>query len=95
MPLIHHVESLHAGFILVLVTQLTSQLLNDPAAPVPGTPSARDSSYDSFISAWAVYLLDAQTLSGVEVNQGLMNIIPIVMGGLGPLGLGTFPERKT
>ena len=100
MPLIHHVESLHVGFINVLVTQLTSQLLNEPATPGPGTPPARDSSYDSFISAWAVYLLDMQTLSGgnEEVNQELMtkaNIIPVVMGGLGPLGFGTLSERKT
>jgi hypothetical protein len=100
MPLIHHIESLHAGFIAVLIAQLTSQLLNEPIAPVPGIPSARDGSYDSFIAAWVVYLLDTQTLSGgdEDANQELMNkanIIPIVMGGLGPLGFSTLLERKT
>lgn len=99
-PLIQHIESLHAGFIPILVTQLASQLFNEPAAPAPGTPPARDSSYDSFIAAWAVYLLDTQTLStGDEgVDQRLItraNIIPLVVGGLGPLGLSTLSERKT
>ena len=100
MPLIRHIELLHAGFITVLITQLTWQLLNEPAAPGPGTPSARDGSYDPFIAAWAIYLLDtgASWAGNRDVDQGLMskpNIIPIVMGGLGPLGLSTLSERKT
>lgn len=98
MPLIHHIESLHAGFTTVLLTQLTLHLLNEPAAPEPGTLSARESSYDSFITAWVVYLLDTEASSGgdEDVNRRLMaNIIPIVMGGLGPLGLSTSSERKT
>jgi len=98
--LIHHIESLHAGFITILVTQLTWQLFNDPPAPGSGTPPVRDSSYDSFIAAWVVCLLDTQTLSpGDEgVNQGFAsnaNIIPVIMGGLGPLGLSTSSGRKT
>lgn len=82
----------------ILVTQLTSQSLNEPAALGPTT---RDNSYDSFIAAWAIYLLDTQTLSpgGEYSNRGLTTkaniIIPIVMGGLGPQGLSTLPERKT
>ena len=105
MPLIHHIESLHAGFITVLVTQLTWQLLNEPATPGPGTPPARDGSHDSFLAAWVIYLLDTQALSAAtaaadedDVDQGLMgraNIIPTVMGGLGPLGLSTSSDRKT
>lgn len=101
MPLIHHIESLHAGFITTLVTQLTSQLFNELPAPGSGTPPARDGSYDSLIAAWAVYLLDTtQTLSTGErgVNQGFAsnaNIIPLIMGGLGPLGLSIPPGRKT
>jgi len=101
MPLIRHIESLHAGFITVLVAQLTWQLLNEPTLPGSGTPPARDGSYDSFIAAWVIYLLDTQTLSqgDREVDQGLMsvaNIIPVMMmGGLGPLGLSTFSEGKT
>jgi hypothetical protein len=102
MPLIHHIESLHAGFITVLVTQLTWQLLNEPATPGPGTPPARDGSHDSFLAAWVIYLLDTQPLSAAaddeDVDQGLMNranIIPTVMGGLGPLGLSTLSDRKT
>jgi hypothetical protein len=89
MPLINHIESLHTGFMAVLVAQLTSQLLNEPV-PGPGTSPARDGSYDSLIAAWVIYLLDA--------DQGLTskaNVIPIVMGGLGPLGLSTISERKT
>ena len=96
MPLIHHIESLHAGFITVLITQLTWQLLNEPV-PGPGTLPARDGSYDSLIAAWVICLLDTQTLSAGGVDQGLMskaNIIPIVMGGLGPLGLGSLSEKK-
>lgn len=101
MPLIHHIESLHAGFITVLVAQLTSQLLNEPAGPGgPGTPPGRDGSYDSFIAAWVIYLLDAQTLSAgdEDADQGLVSkasIILIVMGGLGPPGFSTSSERKT
>lgn len=100
MPLIHHIESLHAGFITVLATQLILQLLNEPVAPGSVTPPARDGSYDSFIAAWAIYLLDTQVASAGDeyVNQGLVtrvNVIQIVMGGLGPLGLRTLSERKT
>lgn len=101
MPLIHHIESLHAGFITILVTQLTWQLFNEPpAAPGSGTPPARDGSYDSFVGAWAMYLLDTQTLSrGDEgVSEGFAsnaNIIPVIMGGLGPLGLSISSGRKT
>ena len=89
MPLIHHIESLHAGFITILATQLTWQLLNEPI-PGSGTVPARDSAYDSLIAAWVIYLLDTQTLSA-----GKASITPIVMGGLGPLGFGTLSERKT
>lgn len=101
MPLIHHIESLHAGFITALITQLTWQLFNEsPPAPGPVTPSARDGSYDSFIAAWAVYLLDTQTLSEGDEgeDQGLASkakIIAVAMGGLGPPGLNTSSERKT
>ena len=100
MPLIRHIESLHSGFITVLITQLTWQLLNESSAPGPGTPPARDSSYDTFIAAWVIYLLDTWALSAgdEDVDQGLAskaNIIPLVMGGLGPLGLCTLAERKT
>lgn len=100
MPLIRHIESLHAGFITALVTQLTWQLLNEPSVPAPGTPSARDGSYGSFIAAWVIYLLDVQTLSAgdEDADQGLgskANIVPIVMGGLGPPGLNASSERKT
>lgn len=100
MPLIRHVESLHTGFITVLVTQLTWQLFNESSTPGPGTPSARDGSYDSFIAAWVVYLLDSYALSAgnEDVDQGLMNkanIVQIVMGGLGLLGLTTLIEHKT
>ncbi|KAF9650732.1 Las1-domain-containing protein [Thelephora ganbajun] len=100
MPLIHHIESLHAGFITVLIAQLTLQLLNEPSAPGPVTPPARDGSYESFIGAWVVYLLDTQTLPvGDEgADQELTSrtkIIPIIMGGLGPPGVSTFSERKT
>lgn len=100
MPLISHVESLHAGFITTLVTQLTLQSLNEPAGPSPGSGSARDSSYDSFIAAWAIYLLDTQALStgGEDANRGVMtkaNIILIAVGGLGPQELSTLSERKT
>jgi len=97
MPLIHHIESLHAGFISVLVTQLTLQLLNE-SAPGPGTSPARDGSYDTLIAAWVIYLLDTQTLSAADVDQGptsKANVIPVMMGGLGPLGLSTVSERKT
>lgn len=97
MPLIHHIESLHEGFITILITQLTWHLLNEPV-PGPGTLPARDGSYDSLIAGWVIYLLDTQTLSGGSVDQGSTskaNVIPIVMGGLGPLGLGTLSERKT
>lgn len=94
MPLIDHIESLHAGFITILVTQLSSQLFNnEPPAPGSGASPVRDGSYDSLIAAWAVCLLDARTLS--VVNQGDGNIIPTIMGGLGPLGLSTPPGRKT
>lgn len=98
--MINHIESLHAGFIAVFVTQLTLQLLDEPVSPGPGIPSGRDSSFDTFIAAWAVYLLDTQTLStgGEDANLELKtkaNIIPIVMGGLGPQGLSTLSERKT
>jgi len=100
MPLIHHIESLHAGFITALITQLAWQLLYEPPTPGPGTSSARDGSYDSFLAAWAVYLLDTQTLStgDEDEGQGLTSnakIIPIVMGGLGPPGLNASSERKT
>ena len=100
MPLIHHIESLHAGFITALITQLTWQLLNEPSSPGPGTPSARDGSYDSFIAAWAVYLLDAQTLSAGDEDEDQVltskaKIISVVMGGLGPPGLNASSERKT
>src|ERR1700753_2503745 len=99
MPLIHRIESLHVGFITTLATQMTLQLLNEPAVQEPGTSSARDSSYDSFIAAWVVYLLDTQTLSADEVaSRGLItgaNIIQAVIGGLGPFGLSTLSERKT
>ena len=99
MPLIHRIESLHVGFITTLAKQMTLQLLNEPAVQEPGTSSARDSSYDSFIAAWVVYLLDTQTLSADEVaSRGLItgaNIIQAVIGGLGPFGLSTLSERKT
>lgn len=100
MPLIRHIESLHTGFITVLVTQLTWQLLNEPVVPGSGTSPARDGSYDSFVAAWAIYLVDTETswARDRDVDQGLMskaNIIQIVMGGLGPLGLSTLSERKT
>jgi len=98
MPLIHHITSLHAGFITALITQLTWQLLNEsPPTPGPGTTSARDGSYDSFIAAWAVYLLDTQTLSAGDEDEdhGKAKIIAVVMGGLGPPGLNTWSERKT
>lgn len=82
---------------MILVTQLVLQLLNEPE---PGTPSARDSSYDSIIAAWVIYLLDTQTLSpgGEDANRGLTtkaNIISTIMGGLGLQGLSTLSERKT
>ena len=100
MPLIRHVESLHPGFMTVLVTQLTWQLFNESSTPGLGTPAARDGSYDSFIAAWVIYLLDSHALSAgnEDVDQGLMskaNIVQIVMGGLGPLGLTTLIEHKT
>lgn len=101
MPLINHIESLHAGFITILIAQLALHVLNGPAAPGPGTLSARDGSHDSFLAAWTVYLLDGQTLSmggGEDANRGLTtkaNIIPVVMGGLGPQGVSTLSERKT
>lgn len=91
---------MHAGFITILVTQLTLQLLHESASPGPGAPSARDSSYDTFIAAWVIYLLDTQTLSvvGEDANRGLAakaNIIPTIMGGLGPHGPSTLSEQKT
>lgn len=100
MPLIHHIEALHAGFITILITQLTIQLLNEPSGPGPGAPPARDSSHDSLIAAWVIYLLDTRALSAgdKDVDQGLMdkaNVIPIVMGGLGPLRFSTLSGRKT
>jgi len=100
MPLIHHIESLHAGFITVLVTQLTWQLFNELPEPGSGAHSARDGSHDSFIAAWVIYLLDTQTLStgDEDVDRGLMdraNVIPMVMGGLGPPGSNALSERKT
>ena len=100
MPLIHHIESLHTGFITVLVAQLTWRLLDEPSAPGPGTIPARDDSYDSFIAAWVIYLLDTQTSSvgDEDVDQGVMkkaNFIPALMGGLGPPRLSTLSERKT
>jgi len=100
MPLIHHIESLHVGFITVLITQLTWQLLNEPIPSGSVTPPARDASYDSFIAAWAIYLLDTQTLSegGQDVDQGLTSIasiISVVIGSLGPPGLNAFSEGKT
>ena len=101
MPLIYHIESLHAGFITALITQLAWQLLNEsPPTPGPGTPSARDGSYDSFIAAWAVYLLDTQTLSAGDEDEdreraSKAKIIALVMGGLGPPGLNASSERKT
>jgi len=99
MPLIHHIESLHTGFIPVLVAQLTWRLLDGPAAPGPGTLPARDDSYDSFIASWVIYLLDTQTLSAgdEDVDQGLMskaNSISVLMGGLGPPRLSTLSEGK-
>lgn len=97
MPLIHHIQSLHAGFMSVLVTQLTLQLLSE-SVPGPGTSPARDGSYDTLIAAWVIYLLDTQTLSAADVDQGptsKTNVIPIMMSGVGPLGLGTVSEKKT
>lgn len=100
MPLIRHIESLHAGFIAILVTQLTWQLFGEPPVPEPGTLPARDGSYDTFIAAWVIYLLDTQALSAgdEDVDQKILskaNIIPLVMGGLGPPGLSSLADRKT
>ncbi|KAF9458734.1 Las1-like-domain-containing protein [Collybia nuda] len=78
-PLLHHLQTLHTGFLAILVGRIISHLLSDPNSPKTSPGNQNDLTYDLCLARWAVWCINAHEGDESQADFDLKKEVTITL----------------